>query len=82
LTRSAAPWKGSGARKRRNTKEVRRPERKAQPKERSLKYENVRSAMAEEGVIRLLLTDASLIEACGLKEEEFSRPFLGSFTGN
>jgi len=67
--------------KKKYEREVRRPERKAQPKERSLKYENVRSAMAEEGVIRLLLTDASLIEACGLKEEEFSSPFLGKLYG-
>ena len=52
-----------------------RPERTAQPKIRSLKYENIRIALAEEGVIRLLL-DPSL-NGCTLTQEDFSSPFLG-----
>ena len=57
--------------------ETKRPERTAQPKVRSLKYENIKSALAEEGVIRLLLLDPSLINACTLTQEEFTSNFLG-----
>jgi DNA primase len=63
--------------KKRYEREALRPERQAQPRERSLKYENLRSAMAEEGVLRLLLKDTSLIDGCELAEEEFTSPFLG-----
>lgn len=54
-----------------------RPEMAAQPREKSLRYKNVRSATAEEGVIRLLMLDPSLIAKCELKAEEFSSDFLG-----
>ena len=48
-----------------------------QPKERELRYANVRSARAEEGVLRLLLLDPSLYpKAQRLSEEKFSSPFL------
>ena len=48
-----------------------------QPKERELRYANVRSARAEEGVLRLLLLDPSLYpKAQRLREEKFSSPFL------
>ncbi len=67
--------------KKRHEREALRPERQVQPRERSLKYENVRSAMAEEGVIRLLLRDTSLIDGCELAEEEFTSPFLGRIYG-
>ncbi len=67
--------------KKRYEKDLQRPERTAQPKERSLRYENIRSAMAEEGVIRILLTDTSLIEDCGLEVGEFSSSFLGRIYG-
>jgi len=54
------------------------PAAQLQPKERSLRYENVRSARAEEGVLRLLLLDASLFPAqAPLREEDFSSPLLG-----
>ena len=50
-----------------------------QPRERTLRYDDVRSAMAEEGVIRLLFLDNSLAERCGgLSPEDFSSPLLGS----
>ena len=50
-----------------------------QPRERALRYDDVRSAMAEEGVIRLLFLDNSLAERCGgLSPEDFSSPLLGS----
>lgn len=54
-----------------------RPMRQAQPTERSLRYENVKSGVAEEGIVRLLLLDPGLISACELAEEEFTSPFLG-----
>ena len=53
-----------------------RPAAQAQPRERSLRYENVVSARAEEGSLRTLLQDPALIESCTLGEEEFSSPFL------
>ena len=49
-----------------------------QPKSRQLRYENIRSARAEEGVIRLLLLDPSLAgDMEQLREEDFSSPLLG-----
>ena len=53
----------------------------AQPQERSLRYENPRSAMAEEGIVRLMVLDASLLDACDLKPEEFTSPLLGRLFG-
>jgi DNA primase len=73
------------ARKGQSRKVRRQEERQAlmptnnfQPKERQLRYDNVRSARAEEGVLRLLLLDPALYpRAQGLEEEQFSSPFLG-----
>ena len=49
-----------------------------QPQERGLRYENLRSALAEEGVIRLLLLDDGLFgPAPPIPAEEFSSPLLG-----
>ena len=54
------------------------PSNNFQPKERELRYDNVRSARAEEGVIRLLLLDPALFPRTqALGEEKFSSPFLG-----
>lgn len=54
------------------------PANNFQPKERELRYDNVRSARAEEGVLRLLLLDLALYpKAETLREERFSSPFLG-----
>ena len=54
------------------------PSAQLQPKERSLRYENIRSARAEEGVLRLLLMDESLFSAePPLQQEQFSSPLLG-----
>ena len=51
-----------------------------QPKERSIRYDDLRSALAEEGVLRLLVLDDSLFGAePPLREEEFSSPLLGRF---
>jgi DNA primase len=54
------------------------PAAQLQPKERSMRYENIRSARAEEGVLRLLIKDASLFtEEAPLTEDQFSSPVLG-----
>ena len=49
-----------------------------QPAERSLRYENLRSARAEEGILQLLTLDAGLFPAePPVREEQFSSPLLG-----
>ncbi len=54
------------------------PATQLQPAARELRYENLRSARAEEGVLRLLLLDESLFPMTeGLGSSEFSSPFLG-----
>ena len=54
------------------------PASQLQPRTRSLRYENIRSARAEEGVLRLLLLDPALTaQMDGLRGEEFSSPLLG-----
>ncbi|MDD3346920.1 DNA primase [Oscillibacter sp.] len=64
--------------KRAETRKSLNPTAQLQPKERSLRYENLRSARAEEGVLRLLLMDESLFpKEPPLKAEEFSAPLLG-----
>ena len=53
-----------------------------QPESRAIRYDDVRSAMAEEGVIRLLFLDESLADRCGdLAPEDFSSPLLGKIYG-
>ena len=55
-----------------------RPAAAAQPRERSMRYENTRSALAEEGVLRLLALDDALFGAePPLREDDFSSPLLG-----
>ena len=52
--------------------------RAVQPAARELHYENVRSARAEEGVLRLMLRDPGLFcGGCSLQREDFSSPALG-----
>lgn len=63
--------------KRRQEKKDLMPAAQLQPRDRSIRYENVRSARAEEGVIRLLVRDASLFPMTeGLSAGSFSSPFL------
>ena len=53
-----------------------------QPESRAIRYDDVRSAMAEEGVIRLLFLDGSLADRCGdLAPEDFSSPLLRKIYG-
>lgn len=54
------------------------PVRAVQPKSRGIRYDNVRSAVAEEGVISMVLREPALLDLTGsLKPEEFSSPLLG-----
>ena len=58
------------------------PARQLQPKDRTLRYDNVRSARAEEGVLRIVLLDSDLFRQLDdLKEEDFSSPLLGRAYG-
>lgn len=54
------------------------PAAQLQPKDRGLRYDNVRSARAEEGILRLLTMDESLFpNDPPLAETAFSSPLLG-----
>ena len=85
ITSDALKLEVDRARKRRVAREkkaqIRRdlnPVAELQPRDRALRYENVRSARAEEGILRLLLLDDSLFPAeFPLSEEQFSSSLLG-----
>lgn len=54
------------------------PAAQRQPRQRELRYEDVRSALAEEGLIRLLMLDPGLVSKMEeIRGEEFSSPLLG-----
>ena len=54
------------------------PVSQLQPRARGLRYENIRSARAEEGLLRLLMLDPGLAgQMGGITGEEFSSPLLG-----
>ena len=54
------------------------PASQLQPKSKSLRYENIRSARAEEGLLRLLMLDPGLADRMGgITGEEFSSALLG-----
>ena len=54
------------------------PTAQLQPRARSLHYDNIRSARAEEGVLRLMMLDPTLVgNMDGLTGAEFSSPLLG-----
>ncbi len=54
------------------------PASQLQPRARGLRYENLRSARAEEGLLRLLMLDPGLMGQMGdIKGEEFSSTLLG-----
>lgn len=59
-------------------KEETRPERQSQPVDKGLRYSDPVSAMAEEGIIRLLYLDSALSNEVRLPEaSEFTSPALG-----
>ena len=54
------------------------PAQALQPKFRSIRYDNLKSAMAEENVIAMAMKDPALLDAAkNLGAEEFSSPLLG-----
>ena len=58
------------------------PAKNLQPKARSIRYDNMKSAMAEEAVLALILKEPALLEqAKELSEQEFSSPLLGRAFG-
>ena len=58
------------------------PAHALQPKSRSIHYDNVKSAMAEETVIAMILRDNSLMDTVkALRPEEFSSGLLGKVYG-
>ncbi len=70
--------KKKGAERRAVNKESLNVTANRQPKDRSIRYDDIRSALAEEGVLRLLFLDLSLLPRCAsLQPEEFSAPLLG-----
>jgi DNA primase len=65
--------------KKKQEREELSPSAKIQPADKAMRYENVYSAAAEEGVIRLLVLDPALFqvaESLELSEEDFTSPFL------
>ena len=72
--RSRLSWKAKKQQERRDLT----PAVQLQPKERALRYDNLRSARAEEGVLRLVILDPELFgSAAALSPEHFSAPLLG-----
>jgi len=54
------------------------PARNLQPKSRNIRYDNMKSAMAEEGVIAIALREPALLDRTGnLTQEKFSSALLG-----
>ena len=76
--RSRLSWK---AKKQQERKDL-TPAVQRQPKELALRYDNIRSAGAEEGVLRLVILDPELFGSAALLEpEHFSSPLLGRVFG-
>ena len=54
------------------------PARNLQPKSRSIRYDNMKSAMAEESIVAMALREPALLDHAGqLKQEMFSSALLG-----
>ena len=70
--------RNASAAKKQQYREDTAPIRAAQPKSRSLRYDNVRSAMAERGVINLLYRFPEQFGTLPLTGGDFTSPLLGS----
>ncbi len=84
ITREAMSLEVKKAFKRRVAKEKRQqtqrslsPATQQQPSVKGIRYENIRSAKAEEGVLRQILLAPELLLQTELSQEEFSSPLLG-----
>ena len=70
------------AARRREARDMSRPARVVQPPQKELRYDNPRSARAEEGLVRLLYLDPGLARGKTLPPpEKFTAPVLGRFYG-
>ena len=55
------------------------PSRNLQPRSKSIRYDNMKSAMAEESVLAMVLKEPALLDRTGqLRREMFSSPLLGN----
>lgn len=64
--------------KREETRREMDPAAAVQPFQRELRYDNVRSAVAEEGLLRMLFREPALLaQTEGLTAEDFSVPLFG-----
>lgn len=69
--------RGWESRRRQERKDL-APAQQLQPKDRALRYRDVRSARAEEGVLRVVLLDGEYFRQLDdLHQEDFSSPLLG-----
>ena len=58
------------------------PAKSLQPKARTIRYDNMKSAMAEEEILSTVLREPAMLDQAGaLKEEQFSSPLLGKVYG-
>lgn len=74
-----APPRDAGSRGNSSSRKAPQPAMEVQPKERQLRYQDVRSAKAEEGLIGLVMADPTLFQDMdGLQPEDFSAPALGN----
>ena len=76
-------WKRRLAREKKQQEKIDlAPARSLQPKSRTIRYDNLKSAMAEEMLLALILQEPALLEQTGeLKPEMFSSPLLGRVYG-
>lgn len=63
--------------RRKETRKALTPMAAVQPRNRELSYRNVRSAMAEEGILRLVMQDPARFAKAQIEPERFSSPMLG-----
>ena len=58
------------------------PMKALQPKDRSIRYDNMKSALAEEGILAQALREPALLDTCaGLTQDHFSVDLLGRVYG-
>ncbi len=76
-------WKRRMSRQKREEQRIQlSPAVSQQPKVRALRYDNMRSAMAEEGLLRMVLKEPALFDKLdGLQPEQFSSQVLGKTYG-
>ena len=65
--------------KKQQEKDLLRSANPSRAKNKAVSYENPRSALAEEGVIRLLYLDSGLFAGVDISPSDFSSPLLGRF---